>query len=206
MEDIIRESNLSAGAIYLYFQSKDQIIEMLADERQAREKRLIEQAFASGEWVESLRLLFRSFSESLLESGQRKERRLGIHLWAEALCNPKVLRLIRRGIGQPLELLSGAIAKAQADGQINMDIDPHAAGRVLIAMFHGLILQEAWDDCADVKAFANAAEAMTNGYFSARLNTDRKYVRKIRQHLGEGNGKRGRRGGQSGPQRERSAS
>lgn len=72
MEDIIRESNLSTGAIYSYFQSKDQIIETLADEQHDREKRLIQQALARGDWMECLHLLVRSFYESLEESAERK--------------------------------------------------------------------------------------------------------------------------------------
>jgi len=167
MEDIIRESNLSAGAIYLYFQSKDQIIEMLADERHEREKHLIAESFAGAEWDKSLSGLFTAFRDALVEPGQKKERRLGIHLWAEALCNPKVLRLIRRGINQPLELISTEIAKAQSEGRLRKNIDPDAAARLLIALFHGFILQQAWDDRADVRAFASAAHEMAEAYFSA---------------------------------------
>jgi AcrR family transcriptional regulator len=53
-EDIIGEAKLSAGAIYSYFQSKDQIIETLADERRNREKQLIRQAVKSGTGINRL--------------------------------------------------------------------------------------------------------------------------------------------------------
>lgn len=165
MEDITREAKLSTGAIYSYFQSKDQIIETLADERHAHEKQLIQQALISGDWQECLDQLVSYFYGSLEEPAERKERRLGIHLWAEALCNPRVLRLIRRGINQPLKLLSQAIAGAQAGGQLRKDLDPDAAARVLIALFHGLILQQAWDEQANVKAFSDTARSMANAYF-----------------------------------------
>jgi AcrR family transcriptional regulator len=180
MEDIIRESNLSVGAIYSYFQSKDQIIETLADERHDREKQLIQQAVARGDWTECLHLLVKGFYESLEDPIERKERRLGIHLWAEALCNPKVLRVIRRGINQPLELLSHAIAKAQADGKVRGEIDPDAAARVLIAVFHGFILQQAWDERTDVVAFAKAARSMAEAYLSPRPVHRRATVQEFR--------------------------
>jgi AcrR family transcriptional regulator len=166
MEDIIAESGLSTGAIYSYFQSKDQVIETLADERHDREKQLIERALAAGDWPQCLHLLMNDFYEPLEQAPQRKERRLGIYLWAEALCNPKVLRLIRRGINQPLGLLSDAIAKAQADGRLRDDIDPEAAARTVIALFHGFILQQAWDDRVDRAAFGKAAQAMLDAFFS----------------------------------------
>lgn len=167
MEDIIRQSQLSAGAIYLYFQSKDEIIETLADERHVREKQFIQQALAQEDWSDRVGLLVGNFYKLLESAAEQKERRLGIHLWAEALCNRKVLRFIRRGVDQPLELLSKAISGAQADGRLNKDIDSDAAARILIAMFHGLILQQAWDDRTDVESFAKAAQSIIGAYFSA---------------------------------------
>lgn len=171
MEEIIRESGLSAGAIYSYFQSKDQIIETLAGERHDRERQLIERALACGSWSESLCLLVANFYGSLNDPAERKERRLGIHLWAEALCSPRVMRLIKQGIGQPLKLLSQSISKAQADGQLRKEIDSEAAARVMIALFHGFILQQAWDDQADVEDFARAAQAMADAYFSSGMES-----------------------------------
>ncbi len=181
MEDIIREAGLSAGAIYSYFQSKDQIIETLADQRHEREKRIIEAALNREEWAASLSELFRSFSSELLTaSSARKERRLGIQLWAEALCNPKVLTLIRRGINQPLKLLSNAIAEAQGSGRLQRTLNPEAAARVLIAMFHGLILQQAWDERTEVAEFAKAAQAMLAAYFSPKATAHTAKIRELR--------------------------
>jgi AcrR family transcriptional regulator len=168
IEDIIRESNLSAGAIYSYFQNKEAVIETLADERHQREKRLIAEALNDREWPESMRLLFKTFFESLAGSDERKERRLGIHLWAEALCNPPVLKLIRRGINQPLELLSNAIAQAQSREQLPATLKPEATARILIALFHGLILQQAWDERTDITQFAKTAHAMATAYLSSK--------------------------------------
>ena len=181
MEDIIREAGLSAGAIYSYFQSKDQIIETLADQRHEREKRIIEAALNRDEWAASLRELFRIFSSELLgASSVRKERRLEIHLWAEALCNPKVLRLIRRGMNQPLKLLSNAIAKAQGSGRLPATLNPEAAARVLIAIFYGLILQQAWDERTDVAECAKAAQAMLAAYFSPKATARTAKIRELR--------------------------
>jgi AcrR family transcriptional regulator len=166
MENIIREAGLSAGAIYLYFQSKEQIIEKLADERHQREKLIIESALKQGDWNTSLRELFRSFVESLADPGVRKERRLGIHVWAEALCNPKVRTLIRRGTDQPLRLLASAVEEAQRKGQLSATVKPEQTARVLMALFHGLILQQAWDERMDVAAFAQTAQTMAASYLA----------------------------------------
>lgn len=187
MEDIIAEAGLSAGAIYSYFQSKDQIIETLADERHEREKRTIEAALNRGEWAASLRELFRSFSaESLTAPGVRKERRLEIHLWAEALCNPKILTLIRRGNDQPLKLLSNAIAQAQRSGQLPGTLNPEAAARVLIGMLYGLVLQQAWDERTDVAGCVKTAQAMVAAYLSPKPTARTRKTRKLRPLLAAG--------------------
>lgn len=180
MEDIIREAGLSAGAIYDYFASKDQIIETLADQRHEREKQVIEAALNRDEWAASLRELLRSFSSELLAASPvRKERRLGIHLWAEALCNRKVLTLIRRGFNQPLKLLSNAIAQAQNSGQLPGTLNSEAAARVLIAVFHGLILQQAWDERTDVAECAQAAQAMLAAWLSPRTTARTTKIREL---------------------------
>ncbi len=171
MEDIIREAGLSAGAIYSYFQSKNQIIETLADQRHEREKRILEAALKRGEWAASVRELFRIFSSELLASSSvRKERRLVIHLWAEALCNRKLLTLIRRGNNQPLKLLSDAIAQAQKSGQLPGALNPEAVARVLIAMFYGLILQQAWDERTGVAECAKAAQAIVAAWLFSEVS------------------------------------
>jgi TetR/AcrR family transcriptional regulator, transcriptional repressor of aconitase len=167
MEDIIRQADLSAGAIYSYFQGKEEIIATLADERHEREERIIAECLKGGDTAASLRELFASFYHSLTEPEVRKERRVGVHLWAEALCNPKVLSWIRRGINQPLKLLSGAIADGQRRGELRGSVKPEAVGRVLIAMFHGLILQQAWDQKTDIAEFTKTAQAMAMRYLHA---------------------------------------
>jgi AcrR family transcriptional regulator len=179
IEDIIRESDLSAGAIYSYFENKEEIIETLADERHQREERLIEEALRHGEWPQSLRILFKSFYESMAEPNQRKERRLGIHLWSEALCNPRILKMVRRGINQPLKLLSDAIAREQSNGQLPATLNPDATARIFIALFHGLILQQAWDERTDVAAFVKTAQAMVAAYFSSTATAHTAKIRKL---------------------------
>jgi AcrR family transcriptional regulator len=44
MQDIIKESGLSSGAIYTYFASKEALIEAIADRRHAKEEALIRSA------------------------------------------------------------------------------------------------------------------------------------------------------------------
>jgi AcrR family transcriptional regulator len=100
MQDIVRESGLSPGALYGYFDSKEQMIEAIAAERHARERDIIRDAGAKGEVAAVLRDLIHRFGESLLDPGGREERRLAMQLWTEALRNPRILETVRKGVGR----------------------------------------------------------------------------------------------------------
>jgi len=146
MHDIVAQSKLSPGAIYNYFDSKEQIIEALADERHARERAFITAAERQANVGDALIRIRDGFFSQLDDPQERRRRRVGIQLWAEAQRNPKILTLVRRGIDQPRRLLGALIASGQRRKEIARDLDPDATARLMIAMFHGVVLQLDWDD------------------------------------------------------------
>ncbi len=145
MQDIVAQARLSPGAIYNYFDGKEAIIEAIADERHARERALIAQAERESNVADALRRIRNAFFAPLDDPDERVRRRVGIQLWAEAQRNPKIRRLMRRGVDQPRALLSALIAKGQRQKQIRRELDPDAAARLMIAAFHGFVLQTDWD-------------------------------------------------------------
>ena len=146
IQDIVRASGLSAGAIYRYFESKDDIIQAIADEGHLIEWQAIRQATDLQAGVDTLRRLARSFFEPLLEPTEKQRRRVGIETWAEALHSPSVLATTREGVNEPLRLFTAILANARDRGEVPADIDPEALGRMMIAVFQGFVLQQAWDN------------------------------------------------------------
>lgn len=159
MQDIVKEAGLSPGAIYRYFDSKDAIVEAITTERHERERQLLA-AVADQDPVEALRLLAQSFFGALREPGTRGERRVRVQIYAEALRNPRIRRLVRRGVDEPLSALAGVIRAAQSEGRIGPQFDPEALARVTIAAFNGLILHQAWDDKVDVDRYLATLEEL----------------------------------------------
>ena len=166
MQDIVREAGLSPGAVYGYFDSKEAIIEAIAAERHDRERELLERLPEDGA-AEMLRQLARDFLGTLAKPGERRQRRLGIQIWAEALRQPRVLRLVRRGIDEPLRLLSGLVREAQQRGQISARLDPEASARVMIALFHGFVLQQSWDPRLRLEPFLDVIETAIDALVAA---------------------------------------
>jgi len=146
MQDIIGASDLSAGAIYHYFTGKNQIIQALADQRHEGEWQAILAATDPDDAAKSLHQLSRLFFEPLATADEKRRRRIGIEMWAEALHSPSVLETTRQGVDEPLRLFTQVLAAAQAKGELTPHLDPEALGRLMIALFQGFILQQAWDD------------------------------------------------------------
>jgi TetR/AcrR family transcriptional regulator, transcriptional repressor of aconitase len=160
MQDIVQQAELSPGAIYLYFSSKEEIIVALADERHHSEQKVIAQTCEGNETQTALKLLGQEFLGKLQTSEQRMRRRLGIQIWAEALSSDRLLALMRRGVDEPRKLLSEMIRSAQCRGDFPATLDPDALARIMIALFHGFVLQQAWDEQLSVEPYLATIQAV----------------------------------------------
>jgi AcrR family transcriptional regulator len=160
MQDIVRQSGLSAGALYTYFKSKDEMITAIAAGRHMREREMIGAAIQDSDTAATLHILVRNFARSLLDPTEQKARRLSIQLWAEALRNPGILKIVREGTDMPRMMLSAMILEARERGDISKQIVPDALARVLIALFQGFALQLALDASTELEPSLQIVEQM----------------------------------------------
>lgn len=141
MQEIIAESELSAGAIYNYFNSKDEIIESIAQKRHQSEREAVESVKADVALSDALIMLARSFTEELLTEQGLQKRRVSVLAWAEALLNPRVAASVREGLDGPRLALRDVILQ----NDLPSDLESDAVARMFLAMFHGFVLQMIWD-------------------------------------------------------------
>ena len=160
MQDIVRQSGLSAGALYTYFDSKEAMIEAIAEGRHRRERELILAAGQAAQTDAVLQRLVTSFAARLRDPAERQGRRLSLQLWAEALRNPRVLRTVRSGVDVPRKMLTRIVEEAIGRGDLPADLDPEALARVLIALFQGFALQLALEPSAAVQPCVAAVQRM----------------------------------------------
>jgi AcrR family transcriptional regulator len=159
MADIVRESGLSQGTLYLYFKSKDDLIAAIADDRHRRETVL--NALAEGEQtpLQSILLLSRLYASSLAETANADGLRVSLQGWAEALRNERVKTGVLEGVRLARGALVRVIRRGQKRGVLRTKLDAAAAARVLIAIFQGFVLQAAWEPDQDLEScFALIAE------------------------------------------------
>jgi AcrR family transcriptional regulator len=163
MADIVRRSGLSHGAVYLYFSSKDDIIEALAVDRHRSEAALNATALANADPMDALRALARSYALNLVDPAGEARRRVVVNGWAEALRNDRVRSAVLEGAEAARSALGPLIER------LAPDVDSDAVARLLVAMFQGMTLQAVWGEPIDVEAALAALDCMLIGLVRTKV-------------------------------------
>ena len=167
MQDIYAQSGLSAGAVYGYFESKDQIIEAIAGEASRLAQAVAASAPLDGDGsVDELYGMFEAFLGGFehFDLAQVEERiRMALQIWTEALRNPRGWALQRENVEGVRGAFAKMVERGQASGQLDPELEPDAVARAMIALFQGLVLQRTWYEAIDLDAYRAVARAMLGG-------------------------------------------
>jgi AcrR family transcriptional regulator len=160
MRDIYEEAKLSPGAVYHYFPSKDAIIQASFEFDYDRSLTLFTTATASDDPLKALHELLVFFFRGLDGAAALGAGRVNVQGWGEALVNPPLRETLQRVMTQYLDALSQIVRQAQARGQLDPSVNPHAFGRILLSLYYGLELQKALDPAVEVASYAAAVIAL----------------------------------------------
>lgn len=156
MQDIVAETGLSAGAIYRYFRSKEDIVAAIAAEHHAAEAAVLAEWPGGDDVAGALRHLAGVSLGRLADPAEQRWRRVTVQVWGEALHNDRVMSIVRRGLDEPLQILAELFRQGQRDGRLPEQLDPDGAARVCASIFQGLVLQQAYEPGLDVQAYLDA--------------------------------------------------
>jgi AcrR family transcriptional regulator len=160
MREIYEEARLSPGAIYHYFDSKDEIIQVSFAFDYERSLEVFSAAQASADPLQALTTLIDFFCQGLKQAAALGAGRVNVQGWGEALVNPRLGHNLREAFDRYRAALSAIIVKAQEAGQLDRSLDPAAMSRLLLSIYYGLELQVALDPQVDVDQYAAAAKAL----------------------------------------------
>jgi AcrR family transcriptional regulator len=144
LKDVFAEAGLSAGCVYNYFQSKDELMLAIAEERHEEERRLIAEASEMDDPVAAIRQIARTFADTYLKGDGLEKRQIALQTWSEAQINPLILSSVRTGMDGPRAQLAQLIRRAQASKQLTSTLDADSIAHTVIALFHGSLLQILW--------------------------------------------------------------
>jgi AcrR family transcriptional regulator len=161
--DIVRESGVSQGTLYLYFKTKDDIIVALADDRHQGDAYLNALAQSEQDPVDGLALLLEVYGHSLEDPARRDMRRVSIQGWAEALRNPTIRARVREGMVSVRAAIVRLIERGQKAGQFKKSANAPAVAQTLIAVFQGLTLQANMGEELNLGAVGGLLKDMIRG-------------------------------------------
>ena len=136
---------MSAGGVYTYFTSKDELVAAVAKQRHGLDMAAIESGADTSNAIDRVRAIARAFFAELETPQGRTRRRVAVMAWSEALLDPGIRASVLSGLDGPERALVAVVAQGQAEGVFKANLDAHATARAFIALFHGLVLQILWD-------------------------------------------------------------
>jgi len=163
MSQIIAEAGVSAGTIYLYFTSKEEIVEAIAEERHALESALASAALANPDTAQALHDLAAGYLDWLSDPLEQKRRRVTVQVWAEALRSERVASIVRDGVGQRHQV-ADFVRERQQRGELIPSVDADALSRAMLSLILGFVLQQAWDPTLDVAGYRTVLDAMIDQF------------------------------------------
>ncbi|XVU27935.1 TetR/AcrR family transcriptional regulator [Actinoplanes sp. CA-054009] len=146
MADIISESGLSAGAVYRYFRSKDEIIGSVSEIALSTADEIFRVLLADGATPspeQAVHASIEAISGRLMNDTTLGTdiTRIGIQVWAEALRNPELatrVNLVYRGLR---EHFAEVARRWQAAGHLPADVVPEQVGAAMLGLVQGFVLQ-----------------------------------------------------------------
>ena len=165
MEDIVREANLSFGAVYLYYKSKDELI-LAACSAAFKEMQVLLVPILTREEPYPLPELVRKITKIITQHAQRDKLNFGVAFlmgWGEAQFNPKIKELVAGGQLLYRQALTAIVQKWQERGDIPARAKPADIAKVLLAFFLGFIVQSAMIGGIDPDTAAKGIEGLISG-------------------------------------------
>lgn len=139
MQDLIREANMSVGAVYRYFKSKNEIISAIAESVAGGiAVRLLEIAGRELPLADAMDLVLDAIDAQLGPDGHFP---LALQIWAEAMIDPAIRDIVRLRYAAMRSAFEVLAKTAVRQGELPADADVEAVAAALFGMMPGYGLQ-----------------------------------------------------------------
>jgi TetR/AcrR family transcriptional regulator, transcriptional repressor of aconitase len=141
MQDVFHESGLSAGAVYRYFKSKNELVQAISAEVVGPIAAVIESALAQDPVPGVDEIIGRLAAANQELSGEDGPARVAPSAWAEALYDPAVADIVRGMWGTMQGYWIMAARRMRDEGRLPPETDVDAVGAALSTVLPGFLLQ-----------------------------------------------------------------
>ena len=166
MQDVLKEVDLSAGAVYRYFSGKEELIGAIVAEVLDTVGTLYEAAARETPpptpdvLLPRVMARMREVRPGMLEHGEWVFPRLMVQVWAETLRNPELAAVLRSGFDRVRAAWSQLVEVYKEAGLMPPDADADAVARVMIALLQGFGVQFALFGAASERTLRDGLRAL----------------------------------------------
>jgi AcrR family transcriptional regulator len=139
MDDVVRQSGLSVGALYTYFPSKEDLFLALAESRSEQTLRYLNELFRRPGPLEQKSQQAIDYFFELLSDEFVPLARVNLEFWSQAAKSDRVQAWQSRRCDMLRQFYVWLLGQAQRDGEIRADVDIAAAAELLMALNEGIL-------------------------------------------------------------------
>lgn len=136
--DICAQAGIGPSTLYHYFDSKEAIIEAVADEDLARAGQVIGRLLRSGSMLENL---LQALEDPKINQAFGASDALWLEISAEASRNPRIALLRRQFDVSVRAQIADMLQAGQARGEFNLGFDPSDGAIILLSLIEGLMMR-----------------------------------------------------------------
>lgn len=141
MQEICAEIGLGPGAVYRYFDSKDAIIEAMAEYERKQARSILLELRQADHLPDALAGVALAFAERYATAS---DAGLMTEVYAEGLRNRRVGNVIRKTESEWIDGLTDLLRAAQERRHIDPTLEARSTALLLTAMWDGLIIRQAY--------------------------------------------------------------
>jgi AcrR family transcriptional regulator len=160
MQDVIAEANLSVGAVYRYFKSKNELITAIAEGVLEGADEMFAELVTHEPPLPLAEAMARALDFADSQTGPHGAFRVAIQAWSESLRDPSLAVFVAEKYGRFRALFAALARRAQETGELPADADPEAIGAALFGMVPGFALQRILGNGPDKKTYADALRVL----------------------------------------------
>jgi AcrR family transcriptional regulator len=166
MQDVLKEADLSAGAVYRYFSGKEELIAAIIGEVLGEVRGAFEEASRQSpppppdSLVAAVLGRVLALRANLTLDGVPAFPRLVVQVWSEIPRNDELAAVLREGYGGVRAAWARIVEAYQETGAMRPDIEPDRVARTMIASVLGFIAQQALFGPAPVDVLRDGLRAL----------------------------------------------
>jgi AcrR family transcriptional regulator len=162
MADVIAASGLSAGAVYRYFRSKDELIEAIVERVLGQAAGRFEQLLAEDDAPAPAEAVATAVDlvATIAGRGPVDLTRVAVQAWAEALRNPSVHGVATHAYRTIRGYFAEVARRAQVTGRLPRDADPEQAAAAMLSLVLGFLLQRLLLEDVPAAAYGDGVRAL----------------------------------------------